>query len=68
MADVCIDDLTECCLDDLSTPGAFWLNPSLNRDASGNKVDPVTGLTYGPVEDEDEDEVLRRVLDDVDSR
>jgi len=31
-------------VDDLSTPGAYWLNPPLPRDVHGNSVDPDTGL------------------------
>ena len=29
---------------DLSTPGAFWLNPALPRNEKGESVDPQTGL------------------------
>ena len=32
------------CIDDLCTPGTFWLNPCLARDADGNAVDPETGM------------------------
>ena len=64
VADACLDDLSELAngLDDLTTPGAYWLNPALPRDADGNKVDPNTGLTYtsGAADDEeDADAVLR---------
>ena len=31
--------------DDLYTPGSFWLNPALPRDADGNRCDPDTGPT-----------------------
>ena len=31
-------------IDDLSTPGAYWLNPPLPRDVHGYSVDPETGL------------------------
>uniref|UniRef100_A0A7S2HAM1 Uncharacterized protein n=1 Tax=Octactis speculum TaxID=3111310 RepID=A0A7S2HAM1_9STRA len=33
--------------DDLYTPGSFWLNPSLPRDAEGNRCDPDTGDSEG---------------------
>ena len=64
VADACLDDLSELAngLDDLTTPGAYWLNPALPRDADGNKVDPTTGLTYtsgGADDEEDADAVLR---------
>ena len=40
-ADVAFDDgLASAGYDDFSTPGQFWLNPSLPRDADGNKADP----------------------------
>ncbi|KAL1507075.1 hypothetical protein AB1Y20_007936 [Prymnesium parvum] len=51
VADACLDTLGEeaevCALrvDDLSTPGAFWLNPPLPRDLDGMAVDPETGLS-----------------------
>jgi hypothetical protein len=28
-------------LDDIATPGSFWLNPPHARDDQGNKVDPI---------------------------
>jgi len=45
VADACLDDLSELAggVDDLSTPGAFWLNPALPRDANGISCDPTTG-------------------------
>jgi len=44
VADVCLDELEEVRVEDLSTPGAYWLNPALPRDVSGNMVDPDTGV------------------------
>ena len=44
IADVCLDELEEVRVEDLSTPGAYWLNPALPRDVSGNMVDPDTGV------------------------
>lgn len=52
VADACLDSLGSesdplaVTMDDLSTPGAFWLNPPLPRDAEGNRVDPETGDPY----------------------
>jgi hypothetical protein len=46
VADVCLDELDGLTLDDFTTPGSFWLNPSLPRDAHGVAVDPETGLRY----------------------
>lgn len=54
------DDALALRLCDLSTPGAFWLNPSLPRDAVGNRVDPETGETYAnslSVDDADEEQL-----------
>jgi hypothetical protein len=47
VADACLDDLSELVsLDDLSTPGSYWLNPCMPRDAEGYAVDPRTGRRY----------------------
>lgn len=35
VADACIDSLDELWLDDLSTPGAYWLNPAVPTDDEG---------------------------------
>ena len=34
------DDWEMVTLDDISTPGSFWLNPPNPRDDSGDRVDP----------------------------
>jgi hypothetical protein len=34
-------------IDDLSTPGSFWLNPAVARDAQGHAVNPETGELVG---------------------
>ena len=49
IADACLDDLADIPdgLDELSTPGSFWLNPCLPRDTQGMAVNPETGLRYG---------------------
>lgn len=44
IADMCLDALEEVRVEDLSTPGAYWLNPAHPRDVNGNKVDPDTGV------------------------
>lgn len=47
VADVCLDTLTDIqSLDDLSTPGAFWLNPCMHRDGEGYAVNPQSGRRY----------------------
>jgi rhodanese-related sulfurtransferase len=46
VADVCLDLVGEesaalaLCVADLSTPGAYWLNPAMPRDLEGMRVDP----------------------------
>lgn len=51
-ADVCLDAVGEendplaLRIDDLSTPGAYWLNPTLPRDLRGVMVDPQTGIAF----------------------
>jgi hypothetical protein len=41
ISDAVIDSLEEICLDDIATPGSFWLNPPHARDDESNTVDPV---------------------------
>ena len=55
---------------DLSTPGAFWLNPSLPRDAEGYSVNPETGLRWVREGQGDEggDATVTQLLEDVDPR
>jgi hypothetical protein len=70
VADVCVDDLSEVSLDDLSTPGSFWLNPSLPRDAQGFAVDATTGLRFdedpaAEADEDDDDAAARRMLQDI---
>ena len=69
VADACLDDLSELGgLDDLSTPGAFWLNPALPRDAEGYRVDEKTGERFVVADDEDDEAELRRMVGDIDKR
>mmetsp|Transcript_4974 Transcript_4974/g.10979 ORF Transcript_4974/g.10979 Transcript_4974/m.10979 type:complete len:220 (-) Transcript_4974:206-865(-) len=73
IADACVDSLDDLWLDDLSTPGAYWLNPSLPRDSMGNAVDPDTGLPQDwqideqadSVDAEEEDARLESLLNDI---
>ena len=52
-ADACLDGLGDDAdalalrLDDLSTPGSYWLNPAMPRDLNGDSIDPDTGLRKG---------------------
>lgn len=53
---------SEFTVDDLTTPGTFWLNPPLPRDVHGNKyVQGVAPMT----EDYTEEMELRRILLDL---
>ena len=61
VADICLDAIGEDAdaidslrIDDLSTPGAYWLNPSMPRTLSGNWVDPETGFARGEEEEEEQ--------------
>jgi hypothetical protein len=40
LADAAMERFLDICVDDIATPGSFWLNPSHPRDDYGNKVDP----------------------------
>lgn len=43
LADGVIDDYYNLYLEDVATPGSFWLNPPYPRDDEGDKVDPYYG-------------------------
>lgn len=51
IADMCLDELGDdgsplaLRVADVSTPGAYWLNPAMPRDVEGLAVDPETGTT-----------------------
>jgi hypothetical protein len=73
LADAVVD-VVDFGLDDIATPGSFWLNPPHPRDDDGNKVDPeqwnliTTSEKDGFVqseEDIDEEELLR-ILSEID--
>lgn len=40
LADMVVGDIVDFCIDDIATPGSFWLNPPHCRDDWGNRVDP----------------------------
>jgi hypothetical protein len=40
LADAYVPDLDRLCVEDIATPGSFWLNPPHPRDDLGNRVDP----------------------------
>jgi hypothetical protein len=84
LADAVIDDGNWCSIgmDDIATPGSFWLNPPHSRDDEGNAVDPVlvmeryingsdswsSNTEYGipPQEKTMDDDYLSAVLADMD--
>ena len=41
LADAVVQDFDNLWLEDIATPGSFWLNPPHPRDDNGNKVDTV---------------------------
>lgn len=45
LADMVIQDAIDFTVDDIATPGSFWLNPPHPRDDEGNRVDPYTLMT-----------------------
>ena len=45
LADAIINDYQNLYLEDIATPGSFWLNPPYPRDDEGNKVDIIYDLT-----------------------
>eukprot|EP00308_Calcidiscus_leptoporus_P012480 CAMPEP_0119387322 /NCGR_PEP_ID=MMETSP1334-20130426/100134_1 /TAXON_ID=127549 /ORGANISM="Calcidiscus leptoporus, Strain RCC1130" /LENGTH=419 /DNA_ID=CAMNT_0007409025 /DNA_START=50 /DNA_END=1306 /DNA_ORIENTATION=- len=74
IADACIDALGDesdslaLRVHDLSTPGAYWLNPAQPRDINGMRVDPDTGLAYSASAQDEEpagEEDIRTLLQDV---
>ena len=82
LADGVINNYEELAyIDDIATPGSFWLNPPTCRDESGYRVDPYVYAeqikkSYGDKNsdvithefnssDMDEDEIAR-ILDDLD--
>lgn len=73
LADAIVDEY-DFYLEDIATPGSFWLNPPYSRDDDGNKVDVfdmMERMERGPEQDEssseiNEDERLAAILKDLD--
>ena len=59
----------EFTVDDLTTPGTFWLNPPLPRDVHGNKYMPGAAAAEAAAAEEEEEDAeameLRRILSDL---
>jgi hypothetical protein len=79
LADAVIDYSWESiCMDDIATPGSFWLNPPYSKDDDGNAVDPEAVINAyenansdsldGPQSDNGEltDDQLGAMLADID--
>jgi hypothetical protein len=71
LADAIIDDYYNLYLEDVATPGSFWLNPPYARDDEGNKVDAELFITRQTDEDISYDGelsagYLQAILDDMD--
>jgi hypothetical protein len=45
-------------VDDIATPGSFWLNPPHPRDDEGNKVDPESLMLEIENDDDDDDDTI----------
>ncbi|CAB9503084.1 expressed unknown protein [Seminavis robusta] len=65
-ADAIIDDYYNLYLEDVATPGSFWLNPPYPRDDEGNKVD-VYDLVEGGTDEEEEDNLAEDAEETVDN-
>jgi hypothetical protein len=77
LADAVVEEI-DFNVDDIATPGSFWLNPPHPRDDEGNRVDPAEvaiamaqesddlGVSPGFVQDESDNEELLRLLADID--
>jgi len=80
LSDAILDDYANLYLQDIATPGSFWLNPPYPRDDEGNKVDVMSLVEEANVDDsimegeEQEEEEsaqqeadrLRAILEDMD--
>jgi len=72
LADAILDDYYQLYLEDIATPGSYWLNPPYPRDDEGNKVD-VYDIMYKDDDNNEDSEAsmsekdrLRMILDDMD--
>jgi hypothetical protein len=58
-----VEEIQELWLEDLATPGSFWLNPPHPRDRQGNRVDPerviLSGMQDGQEEGADVKTLMR---------
>ena len=77
---VLMDDEIDFTVDDIATPGSFWLNPPHPRDDQGNHVDPfqvvqimnesvknvATDATAAVAPEPDDEDELLRLLADID--
>lgn len=46
LADAIVDEWDELCIDDIATPGSYWLNPPHPKDDEGNRVDIYDIMDY----------------------
>lgn len=46
LADAIVDEWEDLCIDDVATPGSYWLNPPHPRDDDGNRVDVYEIMDY----------------------
>lgn len=46
LADAIVDGWDELCVDDVATPGSYWLNPPHPKDDEGNRVDIYEIMDY----------------------
>jgi murein endopeptidase len=46
LADAVVDGWDEITVDDVATPGSFWLNPPHPKDDEGNRVDVYELMDY----------------------
>ena len=66
LADAVVDEWDHLCVDDVSTPGSYWLNPPHPKDDEGNRVDIYEIIDYyesvgnSYVDDDDDDDHATR--------
>lgn len=56
-----VTDWESICMDDISTPGSFWLNPPHPRDDESNSVEPTTIMTYYEAAEEKNGDIISSV-------
>lgn len=80
LADAIVDEWDELCIDDVATPGSYWLNPPHPKDDDGNRVDVYDIMEYYESNQESpskagattqppamNDDEMARILADLDS-